>query len=65
MHVMMLIAYLFLCVVALVGNILMMKDVSKVSIDNGFNHITCGFHVIFFYFQGFKDLFHCDLIVNG
>ena len=41
-YVLMLIACMFLCVLALVGIIMMVKGVSKVSVDNGVNHRTCG-----------------------
>ena len=39
------IACMFLYVVALVGNIMMVKGVSKLSVENGFNHRSYGFYV--------------------
>ena len=52
--------------ISLVGTILMVKGVYKVSVENGFNHgwSTCVCNVNVSYFEGFKDLLHCDVKFN-
>ena len=63
----MLIACLFLCMFLLVGIILMMKVVPKVSVENLFNHVgkshCCPIYVC--YFKGFNEFLKCDFNVNG
>ena len=51
----------------LISNILMVKGVSKVSVENWSHHVgrNCGWHVSFCCFEGFKDFLHCDFKVNG
>ena len=60
------IACMFLCVVALILTIWMVKGGSKVSVNNCVNHggITCCQHVNVGCFKCFKDLFHCYFKIN-
>ena len=58
------IAYMFMCVIALVATIPMVKVVSKVHVENGVNHRTCGCNGNAVCFQGFKDSFCCDFKFN-
>ena len=66
LSVLMLTSCLFLYVLALVGTILMVKGVSKVSIENWFNNdgLTCCCYVNVCCFKYFEDIFHCGFKVN-
>ena len=63
----MLIACLFLRVVALVGTITMVKILSKFSVEYLFDNVgrNCWFHSNVFCFKVSKDFFCCDLTING
>ena len=62
-------SFMFLCVLALVGTILMMKGVSKVSVENWLNNIgrtcCCCCHVNVRFLRGFKELLRYYLKANG
>ena len=63
----MIISFMFMCVVVIVWTILMVKGVFKVFVGNWFHHVgrSCVGHFNICCFKVFKDLVHCDFKLNG